>query len=282
MTKTAARTVRLPSGEMISVLGQGTWGMAEDPRRREEEIAALRLGIDLGMSVVDTAETYADGGSEQLVGEAIAGHRNEVFLISKVRPENATVAGTIAACQASLDRLNTDWLDMYLLQRRGDVPLEETVEAFTRLMNDGLIRHWGVSNFDVGDLVELTSMPPGRAVEADQVLYNVGRRSIEWDLLPLCVEAGLPIMAYSPFERGRLLQHPVLSRIAGQHEATPSQVALAWILRLDGVAAIPRGNGPRQVRENQAALDLRLSQEDLAALDDAFPPPEGSEPLGVL
>jgi diketogulonate reductase-like aldo/keto reductase len=281
-TASAIRTVNLPSGEGIPVLGQGTWGMAEDARRRDDEIAALRLGVDLGMTLIDTAEMYADGGAEGLIGEALADRRDELFLVDKVLPRNATRSGTMASCERSLRRLRTDRLDMYLLHWRGPVPLEETIDAFTRLIERGLIRHWGVSNFDQADLSELTNIPGGTAVETDQVLYNLTRRGIEWDLLPRCREAGLPIMAYSPFEHGRMINHPMLKEIAAAHHATPAAVALAWVLRQDDVATIPKAGTPEHVRENRGAYELQLTEEDLAVLDRAFPPPTGPRPLEVL
>jgi diketogulonate reductase-like aldo/keto reductase len=278
----AARTVDLPSGEPMPALGQGTWRMAEDVRRRASEIAALRLGFDLGMSLIDTAEMYADGAAEVLVGEAIAGRRDEVFLVSKVLPGNATRRGTIDACERSLRRLRTDRLDLYLLHWRGTVPLEETLEAFDALARAGAVRHWGVSNFDVSDLADLLAIPGGSAVETNQVLYNLTRRGIERDLLPWSRRAGMPIMAYSPIEQGRLLGHPVLLRVALRHAATPAQIALAWVLGHDGVNAIPRAGKPAHVRENCGALDIRLSEEDLAELKMAFPAPDSRRPLEVL
>jgi diketogulonate reductase-like aldo/keto reductase len=276
------RMIDLPSGETIPCLGQGTWGLAEDPRRRASEVAALRHGVDLGMTVIDTAEMYADGGAEVLVGEAISDRRDDVFLVSKVLPFHATAEGTVAACVASLRRLGTDWLDLYLLHWRGGVPLEETLEGFRRLTAIGAIRFWGVSNFDVDDLEELTSLPGGGAVQTDQVLYNLTRRGIEWDLLPACRRSGLPIMAYSPFERGRMLGHPVLEAVAARHDATPAQVALAWVLREDGVGAVPKASTPEHVEENRAAMGLRLTAEDLETLDAAFPRPLAPRPLEVL
>jgi diketogulonate reductase-like aldo/keto reductase len=282
MTQTAQRTVTLPSGEAIPVLGLGTWGMAEDVRRRDDEIAALRLGLDVGMTMIDTAEMYADGAAETLVGEAIIGRRDEVFLIDKVLPTNATLTGTIAACERSLRRLQTDRIDLYLLHWRGPVPLEETITAFTTLVSEGRIRHWGVSNFDLSDLVELTGLPGGTAVEMDQVLYNLTHRGIEFDLLPRCREAGLPVMAYSPFERGRMLGHPLLRGVAARRDATPAQVALAWVLQHDGVTAIPQASTPDHAQDVRRALDLRLTADDLAALDRAFPPPGGPQPLDLL
>ena len=278
----AVRTIKLPSGEEIPVLGQGTWYFAENPQRRNDEIAALRLGLDLGMSLIDTAEMYADGAAETLVGEAIAGRRDEAFLVSKVLPENATRHGTITACERSLRRLRTDRIDLYLLHWRGTIPLDETLAGFTALREAGKIRYWGVSNFDASDMKELAALPGGAYVATNQVLYNLTRRGIEWDLLPLCQESRIPIMAYSPIEQGRLLGHPELRKVAARHHATPTQVALAWVLRQEGVIAIPRTARPEHVRENRAALDLRLSNQDLAELDRAFPPPRRKRPLEML
>ena len=278
----AIQTINLPSGDVIPVLGQGTWQMAEDSRRRADEIAALRLGIDLGMSLIDTAEMYADGGAEELVGEAIDGRRVEVFLVSKVLPANASRRGTIAACERSLTRLATDWLDLYLLHWRGPIPLEETLDAFDALIAAGKIRSWGVSNFDVADMLELGDLPGGDAVATNQVLYNVTRRGIEYDLLPWCERAGIPIMAYSPIEQGRLLTHRALAAVAARHGATAAQVALAWVLRRDGVCAIPRAAKPAHVRENRRALDIGLSAQDLADLDRALTPPRHKQPLEML
>src|SRR5712672_4585115 len=223
------RMTRLPSGEAIPSLGQGTWGMAEDVRRRKEEVAALRLGIDLGMTLIDTAEMDADGGAEVLVGEAIAGRRDELFLVSKVLPENATKRGTVAACEHSLRRLGTDRLDLYLMHWRGNVPLEATLDAFAGLVDAGKIRHWGVSNFDVIDMIELWGLAGGSEVATDQVLYNLTRRGIEYDLMPWCSNRHIPIMAYSPLEQGRLLDHSELKNVAARHNATPAQIALAWL-----------------------------------------------------
>jgi diketogulonate reductase-like aldo/keto reductase len=278
----AMRTIDLPSGEPIPVLGQGTWHMAEDPRRRKSEIAALRLGVDLGMTLIDTAEMYAAGGAEELVGEAIGDRRDEVFLVSKVLPQHATRDGTISACERSLRRLGTDRLDMYLLHWRERVPLEETLAGFASLRSAGLIRHWGVSNFDVSDLRELLALPGGRAVAINQVLYNLSRRGIEYDLLPACRRMGLPIQAYSPVEQGRLLRNRALRAVAARHGAPPAQIALAWVLREDGVNAIPKAGSPEHVRENRGALEIHLTPQDLAELDSAFPPPDGPRPLELL
>ncbi|WP_308201416.1 aldo/keto reductase [Sphaerisporangium perillae] len=276
---TTMRTVALPSGEAIPVLGQGTWHMAEDPALREQEIAALRLGLDLGMKLIDTAEMYADGATEVLVGEAIAGRRGEVFLVSKVLPQHATYHGTIAACEASLSRLGTDHLDLYLLHWRGHVPLAQTLAGFAELRRLGLIRYWGVSNFDAPDMADLLRLPGGADVQTDQVLYNLARRGIEWDLLPWCKEYPFPIMAYSPVEQGELLGHPALRGVAERHEATPAQVALAWVLRHDNISAIPKMGTPGHVYQNRAAVRIRLTDDDLRVLDQAFPPPFRKMPL---
>ncbi|MFJ3714897.1 aldo/keto reductase [Streptomyces sp. NPDC090057] len=281
MSAESARTIALPSGEEIAALGQGTWYLGEDPARREQEIATLRLGVDLGMTVVDTAEMYGDGAAEELVGEALRGRRAEVFLVSKALPGHATRKGTVAACEGSLRRLRTERLDLYLLHWRGRWPLEETLNGFTDLMEAGKIRYWGVSNLDVAGMVELTTLPGGDAVAVDQVLYNFSRRGIEWDLLPWCREAGVTVMAYSPIEQARLLKVEALGAVARALGATPAQVALAWVLE-QGVAAIPRSGSPDHVRENRGAADLHLPAEALDALDEAFPPPSGPTPLEML
>ena len=282
MAASDVRTIVLPLGERIPALGLGTWFMAEDPTRRETERAALEFGLDVGLTLIDTAEMYADGAAEELVGEVIAGRRDEVFLVSKVLPTNASHAGTIAACEGSLRRLGTDRIDLYLLHWRGSTPLEETVEAFHELVEAGKIRYWGVSNFDVPDIEELFGVSHGPHVQIDQVLYNLSRRGIEVDLLPWCRARGIPVMAYSPIEQGRLLRDTALNSVAERHGATPAQIALAWVLRLDGVNAIPKAGTPAHVEENRAALDLRLTGEDLAELDGAFPPPEEKQPLEML
>lgn len=274
--------VTLPSGETIPALGQGTWAMAERPARRAAEIAALRLGLDLGLSLIDTAEMYADGAAESLVAEAIAGRRDEVFLVSKVLPQNATRRGTLAACERSLKRLRTDRIDLYLLHWRGSVPLAETLAAFAELRRAGKIRHWGVSNLDINDMAELTGHAGGEACATNQLLYNLTRRGIEHDLLPWCRQRRMPVMAYSPIEQGRLLKHKSLAAIAARHGASPAQVALAWLTRQDGVIAIPKAGSVEHVREDRAALDVTLSPQDLTELDHAFPPPRGPRPLEML
>lgn len=282
MPRPAVPTTKLPSGEAVPVLGQGTWHMGDDRPKRKQEIAALRLGLDLGLSLIDTAEMYGSGASEELIGEAIAGRRDEVFLVSKVLPENATARGTVSACEKSLKRLGTDRLDLYLLHWRGSVPVAETLEGFAALVRAGKIRHWGVSNFDVDETMELWSLSGSDEAQTNQVLYNLSRRGIEFDLLPLLQRRRIPIMAYSPIEQGRLVKNGTLRDIAERHDATPAQVALAWVLRQAGVIAIPKAANEQHVRENRAALALRLSAEDLVALDLAFPPPGGPAPMEMI
>lgn len=275
-------TVRLPSGESVPVLGQGTWNMGEHARSRKDEVAALRLGLDLGMTLIDTAEMYAEGGSEEVVAEAMAGRRDEVFLVSKVLPWNASREGTIAACERSLKRLRTDRIDLYLLHWRGNPPLAETLQAFDALVKAGKIRYWGVSNFDMSDLQELSALPGGTSLATNQVLYNLTRRGIEYDLLPWSRERQIPVMAYSPIEQGRMLGHAALERVGRRHGATAAQVALAWLCRQEGLMVIPKAGRLEHVRQNRASLDLRLTAEDLAELDMAFPAPTGPTPLESL
>ena len=276
------RMTKLPSGEAVPALGQGTWYMGDLPARRAAEVAALRAGMDLGMTLIDTAEMYGDGAAERLVGEAIAGRRDSAFIVSKVLPHHATRRGTVAACEASLKRLATDRIDLYLLHWRGGVPLEDTLSGFAELQRAGKIRHWGVSNFDVDDMRELNAVAGGAAVAANQVLYNLTRRGIEFDLLPQCAAEGVPLMAYSPIEQGRLLRDPTLATIAGRHQATPAAIALAWVLRQPGMIAIPKASSEAHVRDNRAALDIQLNEDDLAALDRAFAPPRSKQPLEMI
>lgn len=282
MSAAADRTVTLPSGETVPALGQGTWYIGDHAAARTDEIAALRRGLDLGMSLIDTAEMYGSGRSEDLVGEAIAGRRDEVFLVSKVLPSNASRSGTIKACEQSLKRLKTDRLDLYLLHWPGSYPLAETLAAFESLREAGKIRHFGVSNFDAGEMEDLWTAPGGQRTATNQVLYNLTRRGIEWDLLPWSRSHGVPLMAYSPIEQGRLLRHPAVCAVAERHDATAAQVALAWVLRYENVIAIPKSGRAAHVDENHGALDLRLSDADLADLDRALPSPDGSQPLEIL
>jgi len=281
MTQSIA-TIPLPSGAAVPVLGQGTWTIADRPERRATAITALQAGLDAGLTLIDTAEMYGDGASEELIGEAIAGRRDAAFLVSKVYPHNAGRHSAVAACEASLRRLKTDRLDLYLLHWPGSIPLAETVAAFERLRADGKIRHWGVSNFDVDGMEELLAAG-GEAVAVNQVLYNCARRGIEFDLLPWQAARGIPVMAYSPIEQGKLPRHPVLAAIAARHQGcTPAQVALAFTLRRGGVVAIPQMSTPAHVVENRPAANLLLAPADLAAIDAAFPPPTRWRPLDML
>lgn len=275
------RTVKLPDGTLVPALGQGTWMMAERADRRVEEIAALRTGIDLGMTLIDTAEMYADGESERLVGEALRGCREAVFLVSKAYPQNASRDRLPRACEASLKRLGTDHLDLYLLHWRGRVPLAETIGAMDRLVEAGKILRWGVSNLDVDDMEELAAAGGG-ACATDQILYNLMRRAPEHDLLPWLARHNVPVMAYSPVEQGRLIREQVLAEIAADLGATSVQVALAWLLARDTVIAIPKAGSAAHVRENRAAADLILSPEIITRIEQAFPPPTSRIPLEML
>jgi diketogulonate reductase-like aldo/keto reductase len=281
LPQAALPRVQLPGGELVPALGQGTWHMGEDRRRATAEAAALRLGIELGMTLIDTAEMYGSGGAEAVVREAAQGRRDDLFIVSKVLPSNASRAGTIAACERSLARLGTDRIDLYLLHWRGSVPLAETLEGFLQLERDGKIRHHGVSNFDRRDLEEWAALTGGGALAADQVLYNLATRGIEWDLAPWCRERGVTVMAYTPLGHGRMRGDPSLAEIARRHAATPSQVALAWLLDRGGTIVIPKAARHEHVRENRGAADLLLSAEDLTLIDRAFPPPRRKSALGI-
>ena len=275
------RTITLKTGEHVPVLGLGTWRMGERKSARGAEINALRLGLDLGVRLIDTAEMYGEGAAEEIVGEAIAGKRDGLFLVSKVYPHNASRRGTIAACERSLRRLMVDHLDLYLLHWRGSTPLAETVEAFERLRGQGKIRRWGVSNFATDDMAELADLAAGPACASNQVLYHLGSRGIEWDLLPYCRRAEIMVMAYSPLGQGPLLRKPPLATIAAKHGVTPAAIALAFVLRQRGLVTIPKAVDPEHVKANLAALDVTLETEDLRALDAAFPPPKGTTPLAM-
>ncbi|CCV03430.1 putative oxidoreductase [Mesorhizobium metallidurans STM 2683] len=276
------RTTMLPSGEAVQVLGQGTWKMGEDARSRADEVNALKLGLDLGVTLIDTAEMYASGGAEEVVAQAIAGRRAETFLVSKVLPSNASRAGVARACENSLKRLSTDRIDLYLLHWPGSVPLAETVEAFEALKKAGKIRHWGVSNFDTHEMEQLVDLPGGGNVQTNQILYNLSQRGPEFDLSPWSRQRGMPLMAYSPVDQGTLARNARLEAIAARHDATPAQIALAWVMRQDGVIAIPKASRQEHVRQNVAALDIKLTSEDFADLDRAFPPPTRKRGLEMI
>lgn len=276
------RKVSFPCGISVPALGQGTWYMGESARDEAAEIRALQVGLDLGMTLVDTAEMYANGGSEKVVGKAIAGRRSEVYLVSKVLPSNASRRGTQSACEASLRRLGTDYLDLYLYHWRGGYGFDESIEALERLVDQGKIRHWGVSNLDVDDMDEWVAEDGGDRVQTNQVLYNLTRRGIEYDLLPWLEKRKVPVMAYSPIEQGRLLRHPALAKIAQRHNATSAQIALAWVMRLPNVIAIPKAGLEAHVKENRASADIVLTAADLAELDATFPPPTRKRSLEML
>jgi len=275
------QTVTLKLGDKVPVLGLGTWRMGERRSERAAEVAAIRLGLELGITLIDTAEMYGDGGAEEAIAEAIARKRDGLFIVSKVYPHNASRAGAIAACERSLKRLRTDRLDLYLLHWRGSEPLAETVEAFERLKAAGKIRSWGVSNFDTGDMKELAGQPKGAGCASNQVLYHLGSRGIEWQLLDTCRKANVMVMAYSPLGQGPLLGKPALKKIADKHGVDAAAIALAWVLRQPGVVAIPKAVRPEHVRANMQALDVKLDADDLKALDTAFPPPQRATPLDM-
>jgi len=276
------RTVRLPDGTEVSALGQGTWHMGESGSAAKAEVAALKLGIELGMMLIDTAEMYGNGRAEELVAEAVAGQRDKLFIVTKVYPHNASRSGVPAACERSLKRLRTDRIDLYLLHWRGSHPLTDTVEAFEKLRAEGKIRYWGVSNFDARDMQALVRLPGGASCASNQVLYHVGSRGIEYDLLPWCTEHKIPLMAYSPVgQGGRLLQSRALEAVAKRHNATPAQVAIAWTMRHGNVISIPKASNPRHVRENATAGAITLSGEDVAVIDAVHPPPAGKQSLDI-
>lgn len=276
------KTITLPSGAMMPVLGLGTWRMGESTSQRQTEVAALKHGLTLGMPLIDTAEMYGEGGAETVIAEAIANRRPKVFLVSKFYPHHATRRGVIAACERSLQRLKTDYLDLYLLHWRSSVPLSETLEALQSLRTAGKIRDFGVSNFDMDDIEEAIALPQGNAIAVNQVLYNLIRRGIEWDLLPWCRKHSIPIMAYSPVEQGRLLNNPTLKTIAQQRGVTPAQIAIAWLLHQENVIVIPKSATLAHLEQNRAALDISLNPDELKKLDTAFPPPSRKVSLQML
>lgn len=276
------KTIRLPTGTEVPALGLGTWHIGDSRSARAEEIATLRLGLELGATLIDTAEMYGDGKAEELVGEAVASRREQCFIVSKVLPQNATRRGTIAACERSLKRLRTDRIDLYLLHWRGEVPLDQTMEAFLELQRSGKIRSYGVSNFDRADLQELWRVPGGDGISVDQLLYNLCRRNIEIEILPWLRQRQVRTMAYSPIEQARLLRDPKLIRFAQEHHRTPAQAALAWLLAKDDVIVIPKTASQERLRENLGALERPLTAEELRTLNDLFPAPENPGPLEML
>ncbi len=276
------KIITLPSGETLPALGMGTWNMGDSHAKKADEIAALRHGISLGIRIIDTAEMYGEGRAESLIGEAIVGLRDKVFLVSKVYPHNAGKTNIIKACERSLARLKTDCLDLYLLHWRGEYPLIETLAGFHQLQKDGKIRYWGVSNMDISDMKDWEKLPQNQGMASNQVLYNLTRRGIEWDLLPHCLARKMPIMAYSPIEQGRLLKNAGLIALAQNLQIAPAQLALAWILEKKQIMAIPKASKMAHVIENFAAANLTLTKEVLAALDQLFPPPTRAKSLEML
>ena len=276
------RTVRLPSGELVPALGMGTWHIGDSLSTRAEEIATLRQGLDLGLRLIDTAEMYGEGASEELVGEAIAGRRDDAFIVSKVYPHNASRKGVVAACERSLKRLGTDRIDLYLLHWRGNVPFAETIAGFEALQAAGKIRHFGVSNLDISDMREWWTHAPGRAMATNQILYNLTRRGPEWDLLPWLAERRIPVMAYSPIEQAQLLTHAGLVGFARTHGMTPAQAALAWLLAKEGVIAIPKTGNRDRLRENAGTMECSLTAGQISELDQLFPPPRAASALEML
>jgi diketogulonate reductase-like aldo/keto reductase len=280
--KTHVKAVPLPAGDVMPAFGMGTWRIGDRAATREEELATLRLGLDSGVTLIDTAEMYGTGRAEELVAEAIAGRREEVFLVDKVRPSSASRRGTISACHRSLRRLRTNCIDLYLLHWRGAVPLAETIEGFMQLQQSGEIRHYGVSNLSLEEMQELQSIPGGAEVQTDQVLYNLARRGIEWDLLPWLRGHHLPVMAYSPLDEGRLLHSPDLARFAHRHGCTPAQAALGWLLAKDDVVVIPKTSRRERLKENLGALEQPLTRAQLLELERAFPAPSAPRPLEII
>jgi diketogulonate reductase-like aldo/keto reductase len=276
------KTVTLPCGEAVPALGMGSWRMGENPALRAQEIATLQLGLDLGCRLIDTAEMYGEGLAEELIGEALVGRRDQAFVVSKVYPHNASAAGVAAACERSLRRLRTDRIDLYLLHWRGSIPLAETLKGLAALQQAGKIRHYGVSNLDLADMQELWALPGGPGVQTNQLLYNLSRRGIEWDLLPWMRERRLPVMAYSPIEQARLLRHRGLAAFAQRHGMAASQAALAWLLAQGDVMAIPKTGDPDRLRENVAAAAFELDAAQQAELDALFPPPAGASALDMI
>ena len=276
------KTVTLPSGERVPALGQGTWNIGDSRSTRAAEIATLRRGIDLGLTLIDTAEMYGNGRSEQLIAEAIAGRRDDVFIVSKVLPNHASRSGTVAACERSLKNLQTDRIDLYLLHWRGSVPFAETLEALMALQRAGKIRHYGVSNLDLAEIKQWWKTSSGESSATNQLLYNLSRRGIEWDLLPWLRERRVPVMAYSPLEQARLFKHAKFTALAKASGITPAQLALAWLLAKDDVIVIPKCSTPARVEENAAAREIKLTAAQLAELDKIFPPPAGPSGLEMM
>ncbi|CAN5369886.1 aldo/keto reductase [soil metagenome] len=277
-----SRMTSLPDGTLIPVLGQGTWEIGDDPRTTDAEQAALSRGLDLGLTLIDTAELYGNGKSERLVGEVIKGRRDEVFLVSKVKPENAGEMSMMLACERSLERLGVERLDLYLLHWESRHPMDEIIAGFEELVDEGLILRWGVSNLDIKAMNVMERIDGAEHCQTNQVLYHLGSRGVEFDLLPFCQDRNMPLMAYSPLGRGGLLEHPTLLAVADRHDATPAQIALAALMLKDGVVLIPKASTVEHVEDNAAALEICLDDEDIAVLDHAFPSPTLAQPLDII
>ncbi len=275
-------SLALPNGERVPRLGQGTWRMGENPGNADNEINALRAGIDRGMRLIDTAEMYGEGGAEEIVASAIDGRRDDIFLVSKVYPHNAGRTDAIKACERSLRRLKVDVIDLYLLHWRGSVPFAQTIEAFEKLVDAGKIRQFGVSNFDVDDLEQWVAISGGEKLATNQILYNLGRRWSEWQLQDWCEQQSLPVMAYTPLEPASGRGNPLLDQIASSHNCTAAQIALAWVLRRPNIIAIPKAASVAHVEQNAAAFDITLSSEDLDALDQVWPAPDSAAPIEMI
>jgi len=273
------RTFTTRTGAILPVLGQGTWKMGESPARRKDEVAALRVGIELGMTLIDTAEMYGNGGAERVVAEAITGCRERIFVVSKVMPQNASRQGTVAACERSLKRLGTDFIDLYLLHWESEYPLAETLEAFEQLRAQGKIKHYGVSNLDIESMRKAQELPLGKNIAANQVIYNLQRRGIERNVLPLSAQLGIALMAYSPLDQTRLAIKEALTRVSARHEVKAEVIALAWTLRHPHVIAIPKSSNPRHVEQNARASRIKFTEQDFSELESAYPPPKRTIPL---
>jgi diketogulonate reductase-like aldo/keto reductase len=282
------RFVRLAGGDKVPALGLGTWRMGETERARKTDIAAVKTALQIGYRLIDTAEMYGDGGAEEVVGAALHDEmqvktvqREELTIVSKVLPSNASHAGVVRACERSLKRLKLDVIDLYLLHWRGSTPLKDTVAAFEQLRSEGRIRHWGVSNFDTADMQQLWSLPAGSHCAANQVYYSASERGAEFELLPWQCEHGVVTMAYSPIDQGALARDTTFAAIGQRHGISASSAALAWVLRQPGMIAIPMSTSEPHLRENLAAANVELNAGDLAQIDARFPPPTRKRRLAM-
>ncbi|MBI0002735.1 aldo/keto reductase [Bartonella sp. M0177] len=276
------KTVTFPNGSIVPALGQGTWGMGEGISPEDIEADSLRAGLDLGLKLIDTAEMYGNGGSERVVGKALVGRRDDAFVVSKVLPSHASRTGTIEACERSLKNLKIEQIDLYLLHWQSSVPLSETVEALEKLVTQGKIGAWGVSNFDTALMQNLAEIAKKGHIATNQILYNLSRRGPEFDLIPWCENHNIPVMAYAPIEQGRMMKNRDLMNLAGKLNVAPSVLALAWVIRNPLMIAIPKTSSIKHLRENAKALAITLDHEVLQALDEIFLPPTRKQPLEVI